>query len=354
MIVHTADSHLGLTRYYRIDPETGLNIRLMDFCHAFRNVVDFVVENKPELFLISGDLFDKVNPTNFIRKFVQEELFRVSEARVDTFIIPGNHETPRTRGVANPLTLYRHIPHIFIGLKPFEKRIGDYRIYGVPYTENPEKYIRNPERGSKNILMLHTTVEGAKLSSERYMSFDESSILFSKIPDYDYIALGHVHKFQILREKFVYPGSLEKYDFSEINDDKGFVVVDGDIELIKTETREMMEFTVSCENKTGFDITKEVLERLEGIEDKIVRVSLEGKIHAADKKNINYQRIREKGNSALYFVLKDVMVTEKVPDFREEKFLFSPKKELKNYLEISNQEFAYDAGAEIIDEVLGI
>jgi len=104
MIVHTADSHLGLTRYYRIDPETGLNIRLMDFCHAFRNVVDFVVENKPELFLISGDLFDKVNPTNFIRKFVQEELFRVSEARVDTFIIPGNHETPRTRGVANPLT----------------------------------------------------------------------------------------------------------------------------------------------------------------------------------------------------------------------------------------------------------
>ncbi|RLF93009.1 hypothetical protein DRN50_07910 [Thermococci archaeon] len=353
MIVHTADSHLGITRYFKIDPETGLNIRLLDFCYAFREVIDFVVENRPELFLISGDLFDKVNPTNFIRKFVQRELFRVSDVNVNTFIIPGNHETPRTRGVTNPLALYMSIPHIFVGLKPFEKKMGNYKIYGVPYTENPEDHIKRPERGYKNILMLHTTIEGSKLSSERYMSFDESTILPSKIPEYDYVALGHIHKFQILKERFVYPGSLEKYDFSEIDDDKGFVVIDKDIDFIKTKTREMIDFNIPCENKTGFEITEEALEKLEKINDKIVRVSLEGKLPAGDKKNINYQKIRERANSALYFILKDITLSEKVSDFREEKLLFSPKKELKNYLENSNQSFAYEAGAGIIDEVLG-
>ena len=353
MIVHTADSHLGITRYFKIDPETGLNIRLLDFCYAFREVIDFVVENRPELFLISGDLFDKVNPTNFIRKFVQKELFRVSDVNVNTFIIPGNHETPRTRGVTNPLALYMSIPHIFVGLKPFEKKMGNYKIYGVPYTENPEDHIKRPERGYKNILMLHTTIEGSKLSSERYMSFDESTILPSKIPEYDYVALGHIHKFQILKERFVYPGSLEKYDFSEIDDDKGFVVIDKDIDFIKTKTREMIDFNIPCENKTGFEITEEALEKLEKINDKIVRVSLEGKLPAGDKKNINYQKIRERANSALYFILKDITLSEKVSDFREEKLLFSPKKELKNYLENSNQSFAYEAGAGIIDEVLG-
>ncbi len=354
MIVHTADSHLGLTRYYKVDPETGINIRLLDFCYAFREVIDFVVENNPELFIISGDVFDKVNPTNFVRKFVQKELYRVSEKKVDTFIIAGNHETPKTRGVTNPLTLYTSIPHIHIGLKPFEKKIGAYRIHGVPYTDHPEKHIKKPADGYRNILMLHTTVEGAKLSSERYMSFDESSILPSQVPGYEYVALGHIHKFQILKENLVYPGSLEKYDFAEIDDEKGFVVYDGDIEFIKTSTRDMIEVTVSCENKSGFKITEEALEKLEDIDDKIVRMVLEGEISAADKKDINYQKIRGKANDALYFTLKDTLSSQKIPDFKEEKLLFSPKKELKNYLETANQSSAYNAGKEIIDEVLDL
>jgi DNA repair exonuclease SbcCD nuclease subunit len=352
MIVHTADAHLGIARYHKIDPENGLNIRLLDFCYAFREVIDFVVENKPELFLISGDLFDKVNPTNFIRKFVQKELFRVSDAKVDTFIIPGNHETPRTRGVANPLTLYTTIPHIFIGLQPFEKKKGTYRVCGVPYTEDPVAHIPPPENGCTNILMLHTTVEGAKLSSERYMSFDENAVLPSQIPAYTYIALGHIHAFQVLKDRFVYPGSLEKYDFSEIADEKGFVVYDDDIEFVKTTTREMHDFTVSCEGKMGSEITEAVLAKLEGIDETIVRCSLQGRISAADKRGINYQRIREKANMALHFVLKDTTITEKIPDFKEETLLFSPRRELKNYLELSDQSAAYDMGIEIIDEVV--
>ncbi|MEA1994044.1 MAG: DNA repair exonuclease [Euryarchaeota archaeon] len=353
MIVHTADSHLGLSRYSRIDSEKGLNLRLLDFCYVFREVIDFVTENKPELFLISGDLFDNVNPTNFIRKFVQKELFRVSEAKVSTFIIPGNHETPRTRGVANPLALYTTIPHIFVGLKPFEKTIGAYRIHGVPYTEDPTKHIKNPKKGFKNILMLHTTIEGAKLSSERYMSFDESSILPSQVPKYEYVALGHIHKFQILKERFVYPGSLEKYDFSEFGDEKGFVVYDGEIEFIETKTREMNDFTLSCQEKTGFEITEEAMGKLEDIDDKIVRIILEGEISMSDKKDINYQRIKERANIALHFILKDTTTSKNIPDFKEEKLLFSPKKELKRYLKTADQSFAYETGTEIIDEVFG-
>jgi exonuclease SbcD len=49
-------------------------------------------------------------------------------------------------------------------------------------------------------------------------------------PEFDYIALGHIHKMQVLGESppLVYPGSLQRIDFSEENDEKGYFVVDID------------------------------------------------------------------------------------------------------------------------------
>ncbi|MBU7030345.1 MAG: metallophosphoesterase, partial [Theionarchaea archaeon] len=91
MIIHAADAHLGVTRYHKIDPDTGLNIRMMDFCHSFEHLISQVMELAPDAFIFSGDLFDRVNPTNFIRKFAQDQFKKLSEQKIPTFLIPGNH-----------------------------------------------------------------------------------------------------------------------------------------------------------------------------------------------------------------------------------------------------------------------
>jgi len=83
------------------------------------------------------------------------------------------------------------------------------------------------------ILAAHVLVGDAKVGrgSESLMSIgQEPAVLLSNIalPAFDYVALGHIHKRQVLSENppVVYAGSLERVDFGEENDEKGFYVVD--------------------------------------------------------------------------------------------------------------------------------
>ena len=87
------------------------------------------------------------------------------------------------------------------------------------------------------ILAGHVTVNGATVGSERSMMLGNDHVLnVSAVqrPELEYVALGHIHKHQVLRPAggdgpaVAYSGSLQRVDFSEESDDKGFCVVDID------------------------------------------------------------------------------------------------------------------------------
>ncbi|MBU7016532.1 MAG: exonuclease SbcCD subunit D [Theionarchaea archaeon] len=352
MIVHAADAHLGVTRYYKIDPETGLNIRMMDFCSSFDYLISQVIQLNPDAFIFSGDLFDRVNPTNFIRKFVQDHLRKLSEKKIPTFLIPGNHETPRSKGVRNPLTLYLNIPSIFIGLAPFQKNVGPYSVAGVPFVSDPTEHIPPPEQGRKNILMLHCVMEGAVWGSERFMEYVDETVKPGKLPLYDYVALGHIHKHQNLFN-MVYSGSLERYDFNEKDEKKGFVIYDGDYEFVVIPSRDMVEIEYECTNKNAFQITEESVSLLAGIEEKIVRLTLKGKIDEVARKDINFALIRETARDALHFAVKDSTAIKEFEEIKDEEVLYAPQEELRRYLDTVNKLEALPEGLTIIKEILG-
>jgi len=82
-----------------------------------------------------------------------------------------------------------------------------------------------------SILAAHVWVAGATVGSERLMMMgQEHGLLLSNVaqPAFDYVALGHIHKHQVLSNSppVVYSGSLERLDFGEEEDDKGFYVVE--------------------------------------------------------------------------------------------------------------------------------
>jgi exonuclease SbcD len=82
-----------------------------------------------------------------------------------------------------------------------------------------------------SVLVAHVGVASATIGSERLMAIgQEHFLMISNIsnPAFDYIALGHIHKHQVLSENppVVYAGSLERVDFGEEGDEKGFYVVD--------------------------------------------------------------------------------------------------------------------------------
>jgi len=85
------------------------------------------------------------------------------------------------------------------------------------------------------------------MSPSRMMAIGrEHTLLLSNVaqPTFDYIALGHLHKHQVLSEHppVVYAGSLERVDFSEENDEKGFYVVDVEPSSVTAERHVSYEF----------------------------------------------------------------------------------------------------------------
>ncbi|MHC1605269.1 MAG: metallophosphoesterase family protein [Candidatus Methanofastidiosia archaeon] len=360
MFVHAADAHLGISRYTKIDPKTGMNIRSLDFLNSFGELCDFVVENKPEIFLFCGDLFDKVNPTNYVRRAVQKRCLQLSRSGIETFLLSGNHDTPRTKGVSNPLILYKNIPHIHVILFPWQKEIGKFSICAVPFTSHPQDYIRQPKSGRMNILMMHTTIEGARFGSERFMCFKQETLKRSEIPSYDYVALGHIHKRQTLSRnntKIVYPGSLERYDFNEIDEKKGFYLVDGDEEFIGVKTRPMISKEIKVDGISGYEITNKCIDMLESsdIEEKIVRIELSGKLDEAERNSINFAEIKEKALLASHFSIADKTVFMDYLNVKQEKVIFHPRAELERYLKMTKRfsERLYEKGTLLIQERLG-
>ncbi|MEE9199080.1 MAG: DNA double-strand break repair protein Mre11, partial [Dehalococcoidia bacterium] len=84
-----------------------------------------------------------------------------------------------------------------------------------------------------SLLTAHVSISQATLGSERTMMVGSDHVLILRnvaLPAFDYVALGHIHRKQVLNEAppVVYCGSLQRVDFSEEKDEKGFYIVDLD------------------------------------------------------------------------------------------------------------------------------
>lgn len=355
MIVHAADAHLGITRYSKIDPETGQNLRGQDFLSSFNELCDFVLDNRPDLFLFSGDLFDRVNPTNYVRRAVQERLQQLSDRSVDTVIISGNHEMPRSRGVSNPLILYRDLPHIRVVLAPWSGEIGDYHVTAVPFMHHPQEHISFPVTSKIPLLMMHASVRGARIGSERFMCFDDEAMEPADIPPYEYVALGHIHQQQVVEHPSAtvsYAGSLERYDFNEIGEQKGFNVYNGGLEHISVSTRPMASRAIVADGLSGYEITQKAIDTVSSLDvcGMVLRLEITGLLEEAERRTINYAAIKEECRDAAYFSILDRTVRS-LEQYSHSEAVFSPLSELERYLKMTDNyaERTFQRGASIIE-----
>ena len=96
-VIHFSDTHLGHGDYTAIDPESELNQREADIYKVFHEIIDYIIESKPDLVIHAGDLFDNIRPPNKAISEALEQFARLSKAGIPTVIIAGNHSTPRQR-----------------------------------------------------------------------------------------------------------------------------------------------------------------------------------------------------------------------------------------------------------------
>ncbi len=272
-ILHFSDLHIGVENYGRTDPETGLSTRLGDFLGSLDRVVDFALSESVDLVLLAGDAYKGRDPSQTHQREFAKRLARLSDARIPTFLLVGNHDLPNATSRANAVEIFStlRLPHTYVGSQLENYLVttpsGPIQVLAVPW---PRKSVLATREGNRNlsieqirieiesrmteaisaraaqldpavpaIIAGHVTVSGATVGTERSMMLGQDHVLLVSAldrPQADYVALGHIHKHQILRNgppMVVYSGSLQRVDFSEEDDDKGFCVVDLDVAALQ-------------------------------------------------------------------------------------------------------------------------
>jgi exonuclease SbcD len=264
-LVHVADVHLGVETYGRLEPTTGLSSRLLDFTARLDEVVDYAIAQRVDLLLFAGDAYRSRDPSPTQQREFARRVRRLSEAEIPTFLLVGNHDLPNASGRANSLDIFETlaVPHVTVGRSPRLYRVetgaGPVQIAALPWLRRSALMASEEYRGLTAdearqaiqrragevvqnaadqldpalpaILAAHISVEGATYGSERSVLVGEDIVLPRSTvadPRFQYVALGHIHKYQVLSSQplVVYPGSLERVDFGEESDPKGFVTVE--------------------------------------------------------------------------------------------------------------------------------
>jgi exonuclease SbcD len=406
-IVHFADLHLGVENYGRLDPATGLSSRLADFLSVLDELVDFTLESRVDLVLFCGDAYRTREPGQTQQREFARRIGRLAAAGIPVFLLVGNHDLPNAIGRATATEIFDTlaVKNVHVASKPDIYKIptagGVIQIVAIPWLRrsallsredtknlNIEQVNRRMQEALTQVIVnktaaldpslpavlaAHILVGDARVGrgSESLMAIgQEPAVLLSNIAStaYDYVALGHIHKRQVLAENppVVYAGSLERIDFGEENDEKGFYVVD----IVQSEggkrevaykfhpvnARRFLTVAVALKAEET-DPTAAVLEAVaaqkEKIRDAVVRLNVT--LPSTLEGQLRFNEIRDALNSAHYFSInRDVQRETRLRLGRRNVEEITPLAALRAWLEsqkvpVERQKILLEYGQKLIE-----
>jgi hypothetical protein len=104
--------------------------------------------------------------------------------------------------------------------------------------------------------------------------------------EYDYVALGHLHRHQVPQLNAAYAGSLERLDFGDLQGEKGVLAIDlsvgagseGFLRQHTVPTRQMLDIQIPCAGLAPTDVMRTMEQQIDGLDlaGAVVRLQLEG------------------------------------------------------------------------------
>lgn len=330
-IIHTADWHLDpvKTNFLNRDEE-----RRKDFLKNFDKIINFSLEEKPDLILISGDIFDSINPRNPVRVHVIRQLKKLYEKKIKIYAIGGNHDMPRSiENAYSPISILDTIEYLdfiksgeeFVSKRELNINNLKINIFGESYAifnpggKDPLDKIKFPAiEGDLNLFLVHGSIGLFK-----YSYLGDYIMKEINIPEeIDYVAAGHLHEhLEKSRNNpnlgtithFVYPGSIEYLGFNEnLDNPKGFMFLEFEKkelvnkEFIKLETRPIKKLTIPI-SKNDINIYEKILAELDTLKNPklILKIILEGKIKTEQISSLRSSKIIDFGDSNLFKLFLD-------------------------------------------------
>jgi len=248
-ILHFSDTHLGYNDLDILD-ENNINQREADFYDAFTQVVNQIIKIKPDFIIHTGDLFHRSSPSNRAITFALEQFKIIDDLDIPFILIAGNHSTPRTNLSSPILKIFENFKNVYASYSQEYKKIefDDVVFHTLPHMNDDSIALDQIElcessidTRKKNIMMMHCTVGAWYLMNEygEWVYPSDKEYIFEKM---DYVALGHWHGFGAVsikgtKEKYenvFYSGSLERTSLNDKRNEKGFVVLDIEDDLLNT------------------------------------------------------------------------------------------------------------------------
>lgn len=266
-ILHISDIHMGSGfSHGKINPETGVNSRLEDFVQTLSLCIDRAINEPVDLVLFGGDAFPDATPAPYIHEAFASQFRRLADAKIPTVLLVGNHDQHSQGNGGASLCIYRTlvVPGFIVGDEIKTHLIktlnGEVQVITLPWLNNSalltrpeteglsvaevdrllleklqpilEGEIRRLNPNIPTVLLGHLMADRANLGAERFLAVGKGftiPVSFLIRSELDYVALGHVHKHQNLNPAnnppIIYPGSIDRVDFSEEKEDKGYILL---------------------------------------------------------------------------------------------------------------------------------
>jgi len=316
---HITDMHIG-SYQGKIEPG-GLNSRFVDFVKTWNEAIDFTVENACRFVLLTGDIFKNKDPQPSELEAFVVGIKKLNDAKIYVIITLGNHDLFLSEKLRHSISAIDklNLPYVIIKEKPelFGLNFGKDRVQFIcmPYPirsilklkDNDEvsqytidtinKLYDSREPGVPTVFSGHFTISDSVTGTEQ-MSVDKFAepvipkSLF-KGKDFVYAAMGHLHKYQKVMEKplVVYGGSLNRIDFNEWKEDKGFVYVKVDGEkvtdkFIKVNAKNFMDFKFELQNED--DPEQTIISKLKEQEAEMAQSVVRISVTLSEKNRLNY------------------------------------------------------------------
>ncbi len=362
-LLHFADTHIGMENYGRTSPVSGLNTRVEDFLRRMDEMIDYARDNDVDLTIFAGDAFKTrtPNPT-----YQREFAYRVRDlaALAPVVMLIGNHDVPPMALKASSIEIYDtlQVPNVWIANdyvnKVVQTKRGPVIVGTAPYplrsrllekvdtsgmtiadidqmmradliqvldslaAEADGMAVEAGAPATPRVLTAHFSIDEATVGSERQVMLGRDvSVPVSALSDprWDYVALGHVHKHQNLTRArpdappVVYSGSMERIDFGEEGDDKGYCWVElersaAQWHFEKVDARKFV--TIRADLRDTDEPTQDVIALIkrQNVQDAVVRirVDLSPQTEARFDEALIRDELRRAGVNMIAAVSKDV------------------------------------------------
>ncbi len=321
-IAHFADTHIGMENYGRVNPETGLNQRLHDFLNSLDQAIDGAIEERVDVAVFAGDIYKTRDPTPTHQREFARRIHRLASHGIQIMLVAGNHDVPMSAGRATSVDIFRalEIPSVSVARSlsthTLQTKKGPIQIVAFPWAVR-SMVLAQPEFKNCTIAELnqamiditsaklrseaeqldpsvpssvvgHAHLFGARIGAERLLTMGNDPMYAVEsfdLPNIDFVALGHIHKHQVLRyaaPAVVYAGSIDRVDFGEQDEPKGWVLVtiaekghaEWEFRPVAARPFLTIEARVESDNATE-DVVRAIARHAHQLDNAIVRVRVD-------------------------------------------------------------------------------